>query len=104
MTYRQPRMGASMTPEGISFRVWAPKATTVEIAPDSGDPVPMTRDGEEFHAIVSGLSDGFRYKYLIDGTSTAPDPYARYLPDGVHGSAEVLGKAPSIGLTIHGPD
>jgi maltooligosyltrehalose trehalohydrolase len=42
-----------------------------------------------FGAVVEGVGDGARYLFDVDGR-TLPDPFARFLPDGVHGPARVV--------------
>ncbi len=90
MTYRTPRMGANSTPEGTTFRVWAPKARTVELTSDVTGTIGMVRDGDEFSTTVPNLAPGTLYRYLVDGRTAVPDPYARSLPQGVHGPSEVI--------------
>ena len=42
-----------------------------------------------FEQTVSGVGDGALYKFVVDGNEL-PDPYARFLPLGVHGPARVV--------------
>ena len=46
------------------------------------------RGGGLFEATIPGVGHGARYKFVLDGEEY-PDPYARYLPQGVHGPATV---------------
>jgi maltooligosyltrehalose trehalohydrolase len=52
-------------------------------------PVPGPSSAGYFHATLAGVGSGTLYKFVIDGNEL-PDPYARYLPRGVHGAAEVV--------------
>jgi maltooligosyltrehalose trehalohydrolase len=89
----RPTMGATLTPEGVRFRVWAPLVGRVEL--ELGDEprgfIPM--EAEEDGAWTLMLPDGragIRYKYRLDGGEEFPDPYSRSQPDGVHGPSEVV--------------
>ena len=44
---------------------------------------------ECIYQAVLPFGAGTRYQFVLDGVPT-PDPYARFLPDGVHGEAEVI--------------
>jgi maltooligosyltrehalose trehalohydrolase len=46
--------------------------------------------GGYYEAFVPEVRPGRSYKFVLDG-SEVPDPYARFLPEGVHGPACVLG-------------
>ncbi len=86
-------MGASPTPEGVSFRVWAPTATSVEVEvyghPQECHPMQPLGDGT-WIAFISGLKSGALYKYHLNGEDSYPDPYSRSQPEGVHGPSEVV--------------
>jgi maltooligosyltrehalose trehalohydrolase len=41
-----------------------------------------------FECVLPGVGPGARYRFVLDGREL-PDPYARFLPEGVHGPAEV---------------
>jgi maltooligosyltrehalose trehalohydrolase len=45
--------------------------------------------GAHFGLELPGVGPGARYKFVV-GDRELPDPYARWLPDGVHGPAEVV--------------
>ena len=50
----------------------------------------MTKSADGyFERFVPGLGAGARYWFVVDG-KRLPDPYARSLPEGVHGPAEVV--------------
>jgi maltooligosyltrehalose trehalohydrolase len=53
-----------------------------------GEPLAPTGDGY-YEAVLSGIGPGALYKFVLDGREL-PDPYARFLPFGVHGPAEVV--------------
>ncbi|GGL97653.1 malto-oligosyltrehalose trehalohydrolase [Deinococcus aerophilus] len=84
------RLGAHLLPDGSAtrFRVWTTQAQTVEVRVD-GQTYPMTAQGEGFFETVLPVGAGAHYLFVLDGEAR-PDPYARFLPGGVHGEAEVL--------------
>jgi maltooligosyltrehalose trehalohydrolase len=71
---------------------------------DEGRPshdVPLVDRGDGFYqATVDGVRDGALYKLVLDGEEV-PDPYARWLPFGVHGPAAVV--APAREPALHNP-
>lgn len=83
------RLGAHPIPGGgIRFRVWTTTAERVEVRVD-GQTFPMQALGNGFFETELPVGVGSRYLFLLDGVPR-PDPYARFLPDGVHGEAEVV--------------
>jgi maltooligosyltrehalose trehalohydrolase len=90
------RLGAELTPHGVVFRAWSTRARAVAVAlldrtgAHAEREVALEARGEgHFEATVPGLGPGALYKFLLDG-EPLPDPYARRLPFGVHGPAEVV--------------
>ena len=85
----QTPMGANIVPgEGVTFRVWAPAATTVSVSGDfngwrQDESSRLVNDGQGYWmGFVSGIGDGAQYKFFIDGTGSTGykrDPYAREL-------------------------
>jgi maltooligosyltrehalose trehalohydrolase len=89
-----PTLGAWPTPEGVRFRVWAPKRKSVELCwkrPDVQRSIPLLpeKDGM-FSAIVPGMRAGDLYNYCLDGEGPFPDPASRFQPQGVHGPSMVV--------------
>ena len=80
--------------EGTRFRVWAPKATSVEVLILSGKAagaVPMhSEELGYFSVTVPGVVDGDRYLYQADDRPARPDPVSRFQPNGVHDSSQVV--------------
>jgi len=83
-----PNLGAFPTPDGTTFRAWSTRAAQVSLCLD-GQLVPMTRVSPGLYEVTRAAPPGARYSFVLDGV-TMPDPYARFLPDGVHGDAEVV--------------
>ena len=80
--------GPLRTSEGVTFRLWAPAARSVDVLLDK--PVPMTRRGDWFFATVPGAEAGTRYSFRIDGELDIPDPGSHFQPDDVAGPSEVI--------------
>lgn len=86
--------GANPIGSETYFRVWAPKAKTVELRlkNKSGETkIPMEIESEGVFGLTAEAEPGDRYSYLLDGESLQlPDPVSRLLPEGVHGPTEVV--------------
>ncbi|HEX9941616.1 MAG TPA: malto-oligosyltrehalose trehalohydrolase [Thermoanaerobaculia bacterium] len=94
VTRRLP-VGAEVGPEGVHFRVWAPKRQRVEVvfeAPaEEEGPVELTREeGGYFSGFVEGAGAGALYKLRLDGGDAFPDPASRFQPQGPHGPSQVI--------------
>ncbi len=89
------RLGSQVQPDGARFALWAPAARTVEVRlyADAHHPlvtVPIPSQGEGiFEGVLTGVGPGAFYKWVLDGRELT-DPYARFLPFGVDGPAEVI--------------
>jgi maltooligosyltrehalose trehalohydrolase len=89
-------LGARCEAAGVRFSAWSDKARDVSVVlyDRPGQPsreVPLGR-AEEPHTFVTVVRDvraGALYDFRLDG-QIAVDPYARSLPFGVHGPAEVV--------------
>ena len=88
--------GAEIIPGGVSFRVWAPEQSQVEVVLEGRrEPVALAAEGGGgggfWSVVVDGIGAGTRYRYRLGGCEPdLPDLAARYLPDGPHGPAEVV--------------
>ncbi len=87
-------LGASFSnPSTVDFRVWAPKAQSldVKISGSMGEPTPLCQEPFGYWAgTVQDIAPGSRYRYLINQTIERPDPVSRSQPDGVHGPSEII--------------
>jgi maltooligosyltrehalose trehalohydrolase len=86
------RMAYGATPlpgGGVQFRVWAPHLRTLAVNM-GGAIFPMTRDGEDFHALSPHAQPGQTYCLVLDDSKERPDPVSRSQPQGVHGSSEII--------------
>ncbi len=86
------RLGAHVRDGATHFAAYATSAARCELRLFGGveRTVPMVGNGRGvFTCVVPGIGHGARYKFVLDGQEF-PDPYARFLPDGVHGPAQVI--------------
>lgn len=85
------------------LRVWAPRASTVDVVSDGGrrrlDPVIYG-----YHEGEVPLSAGARYGYSLDGGDPLPDPRSRWQPDGVHARSARVEECPDPADTWRGKD
>jgi maltooligosyltrehalose trehalohydrolase len=85
-------LGASISKDGVRFRIWAPKQTSPSLSV-VGEPKVSSLEPEEngyFTTFVKRLEPGRRYFYLLNGDQQRPDPVSRFQPEGVHGPSEVV--------------
>ncbi len=85
-------LGASVSDNGVRFRVWAPKASSLSLKVLKGSRESLMnpeRNGY-FTTFLKGLEPGNRYFYLLDGDQLIPDPVSRSQPEGVLGPSEVI--------------
>jgi maltooligosyltrehalose trehalohydrolase len=83
------QFGARLTPDGVSFRLWAPAAKRVDLLLQEPHPMRRGEDGW-FSADISGVKAGARYKFRIDDEVDVPDPASAFQPDDVSGPSEVI--------------
>ena len=89
-------LGARPSPDGCSFRVWAPQAKSVDVALPGGSAA--LRDvGYGIWEGVLDASTGSDYRYVLDeGGPGLPDPATRWQPDGLLGSSRVFEPPPFL--------
>ena len=85
-------MGATPTPQGVRFKVWAPRPQRVEVElAATRELVAMERGADDvWTALVAQARPGTRYWYRLDGRVSRPDPYSRSQPEGPHGPSVVV--------------
>ena len=87
----RPWLGAVPGPQGTSFRVWAPRATSLEVRVVDGPRARLRPDGEGYYvATLEGVQPGARYLYRFPDGRERPDPASLLQPEGVHGPSEVV--------------
>ena len=86
------RFGPELSADGVTFRIWAPAARSVDLIVDRPTRMQSLADG--WHGLaVPGAGAGTRYRFRIDGEFDVPDPAAAFQPDDVGGPSEVVDHA-----------
>ena len=84
-------VGAQVTADGVTFRVWAPGRRNVRVVVEGTVCALAAESDGYFAARVERARAGMRYQYLLDDDpSPYPDPAARFQPDGPHGPSEIV--------------
>ena len=91
----KPWLGAVPSGSSTHFRVWAPRAESLQVRVLDGPTAPLQRDPDGyFTASVDGVRAGARYLYRFPDGRERPDPASLLQPDGVHGPSEVVALEP----------
>ncbi len=98
------RYGITRDQNAFQARYWLPGAESAELRFEDGTVCPLRMRGDEvFGAELENLPHP-RYRLAIDG-EVRPDPYARFLPEGVDGPAAVVSglsfSHPPVSKPIH---
>jgi len=85
-------LGAQVEPDGVRFRVWAPKRARVDVVlEEDGRSFPLLKDeAGYFSALVPIAAAGMSYRYRLDNGESYPDPCSRYQPQGPHGPSLIV--------------
>jgi maltooligosyltrehalose trehalohydrolase len=95
-------IGAEVFPDGVHFRVWAPRRKHVDLVvlgQGAGQPAaehaePLHREASgHFSGFVAGVKAGDLYRFRLDGGGLFPDPASRFQPQGPHGPSQVVDPA-----------
>ena len=88
---RRYPIGAEIVPDGVHFRVWAPRKQRVEVALDGENTVELEREESGyFSGLVKQARAGSLYRFRLDGGGAYPDPASRFQPEGPHGPSQVI--------------
>lgn len=98
---RRYPIGAELIDEGQThFRIWAPKATTVDLVLEESAARdakrsfhPLTREADGYFSGFpnADVSTGAVYRFRVNNSEHFhPDPASRFQPDGPHGSSCVV--------------
>jgi malto-oligosyltrehalose trehalohydrolase len=91
--YRMP-FGAELGPEGVRFRLWAPRHARLGLRLERGGDVetvymqPQPGGWHEYFA--RGVAAGACYRFVLPEGTAVPDPAARFQPRDVYGPSEVI--------------
>jgi len=87
----KPWLGAVPAAGGTSFRVWAPRVTSLEVKVEGRPAARMSADKDGYYtAMLEGVGPGARYLYRFPDGRERPDPASLLQPDGVHGPSQVV--------------
>jgi maltooligosyltrehalose trehalohydrolase len=76
------------------LRVWAPRASRVDVVTQSGQPTPLEREDGGYFSGTIPASAGDRYQLRLDDDERLyPDPASRFQPEGPHGPSAVVDPA-----------
>lgn len=82
--------GATVLGNGTTrFRIWAPSATTLDLAID-GARMTMVADAAGWHSLTVPAEAGTRYQFVMPDGMHFADPAARMQHDDVHGASVVV--------------
>jgi malto-oligosyltrehalose trehalohydrolase len=88
--HRMP-FGATVTPDGVHFAVWAPGLRSAHVEVDSRRLPMEPAAGGFLYCFDPDAAAGSRYTFHFETTAVAvPDPASRFNPDGVHAASEVI--------------
>jgi maltooligosyltrehalose trehalohydrolase len=92
---RRYPIGAELMEEGrVHFRIWAPKAKTLEVAIDRKFQSLESEANGYFSGLVAGEAGTlYRFRLNEDG-NLYPDPASRFQPEGPHGPSSVVDPNP----------
>jgi maltooligosyltrehalose trehalohydrolase len=91
-------LGASPRGDGSTcFRVWAPRAGSVEVS-CGGDHLPLAEVDLGVHQGIAAVGAGAEYRFVLRAPGSAaeqllPDPCSRHQPEGLRGPSRVLDPA-----------
>ncbi|TSK06250.1 MAG: malto-oligosyltrehalose trehalohydrolase [Geobacter sp.] len=87
-------VGAEVMPDGVHFRIWAPRCRKVSIQLEGAPQVvefPMDLEENGYHSGTCPVARaGTRYRYRLDDKDSYPDPASRFQPEGPHGPSQVV--------------
>jgi maltooligosyltrehalose trehalohydrolase len=83
------QFGPHLTPNGVTFQLWAPAAKSVELVLDRVHPMQARPDGW-YRLTIEGVGGGTLYKFRIDGELEVPDPASQFQPQDVFGPSAVV--------------
>ena len=88
----KPSLGAWPEEGGIEYRVWAPRASRIDVVVESWhQAIPLFRYEDGTHRGWSSEQEiGETYHFRVDGKELFPDPASRFQPEGVHGPSEII--------------
>jgi malto-oligosyltrehalose trehalohydrolase len=82
--------GPQITPDGATFRLWAPAARSVDVTVGRRKHALGKRLDGWFSGHIRGVKAGALYRFLIDGALDVPDPASAFQPDDIDGPSQLV--------------
>lgn len=86
----QSRFGPTLSATGVTFRLWAPAARSVEVVVGHARQAMTRSDNGWFETDVDGAGAGTRYRFRIDDKLEVPDPASAFQPEDFDGPSVVI--------------
>ena len=83
------QFGPQLDSKGVTFRLWAPGAQSVDLVTTATQPMHRSDDGW-YELRIPGAGAGTRYRFRIDDKLNVPDPASAFQPQDVHDPSEVI--------------
>mgnify|MGYP001133502103 CR=1 FL=1 len=82
--------GPRLTPDGVTFRLWAPAARQVAVLLDGTAHAMQPETEGWFTCDIADAGAGARYRFLINGEAEVPDPASPFQPEDIARPSEVI--------------
>ena len=83
--------GPVIEADGVTFRIWAPKQSSVSLRLEGRADIPMDAKPDGWFSLFQpDAFPGSRYNFVTADGTVVPDPGSRYQPEDVHGPSEVV--------------
>ena len=89
----QLEIGANLSDEEVTFRVWAPFRKSVAVAlqeKKSSRKIDLYTEDNGFFSTTCNARAGVDYFFILDKTKKRPDPASRFQAGGVHGPSRIV--------------
>lgn len=87
----QLEIGANVSQDKTTFRVWAPHGKSVELyLLKQAKTIPMLPEERGYFSVTCNAKEGQDYLYVLDKKAKRPDPASRLQPKGVHGASRIV--------------
>ncbi len=84
-------LGANVTEEGTTFRVWAPERNNVAVELSNHETFVLSKhESGYFTGQFPEIKKNALYKFQLDDGARFPDPCSRYQPQGPHGPSQII--------------
>jgi maltooligosyltrehalose trehalohydrolase len=85
--------GATVLPDGVRFRIWAPDVPSLQLEIEHHPPLDLAPGPEGWYETILSCEAGTRYRYRLPEGLVVPDPASRRQSGDVHGWSVVVDPA-----------